>query len=132
MTTPTTSLKSSRNKLNKLDNDSLLLLLDSWMYNLERKANKKIGKKVILRRKFVLHNGFSKVMSYQLKDMTKGDLIEIRRLWRMKLPDVQPLRVFTEPQDMMEMPRHLEFMIDSSFVNETGKKIEMDLIYKQL
>lgn len=118
-------------KMNRLDEQSLLLLLDSWLYNLERKANKKIDKKVVVRRNFILHNGFSKTIVYEMKDMTKGDLIEIRRLWRMKLPDVQPIRAFEEPTDMMMLPRHLEFYLDHSFVKETKTKIELELVYKQ-
>ncbi len=118
-------------KMDELDEKSLLLLFDAWVYNMERKANKKIEKKVVLRRKFELHNGFSKVICSEMKDMTKGDLMEIRRLWKMKLPDVQPVRVFEEPTDMMMLTRHLEFTLHHSFVKETDKKIEMDLIYKQ-
>lgn len=129
-TTPMTS--KTGEKLKRLDEESLLLLLDSWIYNIERKANKKIEKKVAVRRNFILHNGFSKMMGYEMKDITKRDLQEISRLRRMKLPDVQPIRAFEEPTDMMMLPRHIEFYLDHYFVKETKSKIELDLIYKQL
>ena len=127
----TTQPKPKEDRIDRLDREMFLAELELLQLRCQRELNKSVNKPFILRRKFVLHNGFCKLMFNKMSELTRGDIEEIVRLLRMKLPDIQPRRAIIPSDLMPNMTPNLEFYLDYSHIKETIKKIEIDIIYRQ-